>query len=177
MSPEPELQLATITDVDEPQRQEAYFRTCALSEDSDQSVLIVIYLNKSSFVLVKTNQPKKKKKKKKKKNTHAHHTHTKHFMLRLKYRIINTFIPELLKWILPSLNLVRSIVPNRSFLVKNKNRMANSADPDESRLIRIYAVCTKCVLFCRAERVKRVVINVAWARLSSFDTLDSCIVI
>ena len=56
MPPEPELQLATITDVDEPQRQKTYFRTCAVSEDSDQSVLIVIYLNKVSFALVKTNQ-------------------------------------------------------------------------------------------------------------------------
>ena len=45
------------------------------------------------------------------------------------------------------------------FSVKNKNGMANSADPDEtahitSRLIRIYTVCTKFVLACMTEMVK-----------------------
>ena len=43
---------------------------------------------------------------------------------------INPFTPEILKWILPSLNLDMFIGANRGFGLKN--RMANDVDPDES---------------------------------------------
>ena len=41
------------------------------------------------------------------------------------------FIPGFLKWIIPSLNLVRTIASFKVFS-QNKNRMANSVDPDET---------------------------------------------
>ena len=43
---------------------------------------------------------------------------------------LDPFIPEFLKWILPSLNLVRTIVPNTGFS-QNLNRTTDSVDPDE----------------------------------------------
>ena len=42
----------------------------------------------------------------------------------------NSFIPEFLKWTLPSLNLVRTIVPNRNLSQKSKYNC--SVDPDET---------------------------------------------
>ena len=37
-----------------------------------------------------------------------------------------------MKWTFPSLNLDIPIVANRGMSVKNQNKMANSADPDET---------------------------------------------
>ena len=46
---------------------------------------------------------------------------------------VNPFIHEFLKWNLPFLYLVMSIVVNRLFffLLKNINRLANCVEPDE----------------------------------------------
>ena len=46
---------------------------------------------------------------------------------------LNPFIPQFLKWTLPSLNLDMSTVAKKGFHSKiKKNRVANSVDPDET---------------------------------------------
>ena len=53
-----------------------------------------------------------------------------------KYPDIDSFIPQFLKWTLPTLYLLMSIVVSRVFfLLKLNNRLANSEDPDETALL------------------------------------------
>ena len=70
------------------------------------------------------------------------------------YRYIHSsFIPEFLKWILQSLNLVRTIVPNRvrplfgtMVLTRFKiNRIANNVDPDETPRYELSPLALQCL--------------------------------
>ena len=46
--------------------------------------------------------------------------------------IFNPFVPEFMKWIIPSLNLDTPTDANRNFSLKSKNRLANCVDPVET---------------------------------------------
>ena len=48
------------------------------------------------------------------------------------FRNINLFVPNFLKWILPSLNLDMSTDAKIGFQSNVENRMANSVDPHET---------------------------------------------
>ena len=59
--------------------------------------------------------------------------------------MINPFIPEFLKWTLPSLNLDMSTASNRGFSVKIENRLANHVDPDEMALYELSHLDLHCL--------------------------------
>ena len=48
-----------------------------------------------------------------------------------KNKLFNPFHPEFMKWMFPLLTLDMSIIANRD-VSQNKNRMANSVNPDET---------------------------------------------
>ena len=56
----------------------------------------------------------------------------KRYSILSTFRNINLFVPNFLKWILPSLNLDMSTDAKKGFQSNFENRMANSVDPHET---------------------------------------------